>query len=175
MSETRLFSNWFTLGFACLLLVPAALTVWTPLEPFPAVMLPGGGPALRVDKGEATFTALRLAARDGAGKFQRLVVNEFIEPIPDYYIHSMLRDGFGLSKRLRPLRVHVGPVAFRVPRRERSKQERESLVDWLKARLRQSGFADDSFVVYRDTLTIDMVSGNELNRRTRRVGTIRIR
>jgi len=167
MSEGRLFSKTFTLGLACFLLVPAGLSALTELEPFPAVMLPGGGDPLRVRGGVATFTDLSLSGKDQHGKLRRLVVNEFIDPIPEQYVHAMLSDGFGLSDP-RPVPVKLGGFQFRVPRRTRSKQAHEDLVAWLRARLHEFGLADNVLVVRRDTLKVDMASGKEVSRKTRR-------
>jgi len=173
MSQGSLFSTRFTLGLAAYLIGAACLAFFTPFEPFPAVFLPGGGDPVPVQNGVARFSSMGLWGRAPGGKKKRIVVSEFLAPIPDYYVFGIARNEFGVA-RPKPLQFKWGPLAFSVPYPAHSREARREVVAWLKQRLREAGLADDRLFVRREEIEIEMASDRELSRRTKREKTVRL-
>jgi len=164
VSQGSLFSTRFTLALAIYLLGGAALAFFTPFEPFPAVMLPGGGEPVPIKDGVARFESVGLWGRTPEGEKKRIVVSDFLAPIPDYYVFGVARTGFGYTNP-KPRKVELGPFVFRVSQPERSREMRREVVVWLQHRLHEAGLAEDSLMVRKDEIEIDMASDRELARK----------
>lgn len=127
---------------------------------------------MRVKNGVVRFTSTGLWGR-ALGERKRLVVSDLLGPIPDPYVNSIARNGFGATQ-LKPLRVKFGPFDFKVSRPERSQEARNEVVAWLKRRLREAGFADDRFFIRRDEIELEIQSDREIGRRKQYEQTVRL-
>lgn len=173
MGHGALFSTRFTLGLAAYLIGAACLAFFTRFEPFPSVFLPGGGDPVPVQNGVARFPSFGLWGRAPGGKKKRIVVSEFLAPIPDYYVFGIAHYEFGVAQP-KPLQVKWGPLAFNVSQPAHSREARREVVAWLKHRLREAGLADDRLFVRREEVEIEMASDHELARKTTREKTVRL-
>jgi len=172
MSQGALFSTRFTFGLAAFLLSAAAFALLTPLELCPSVILPGGGAPLHVKDGVVVFNSTSLWGR-AHGEMKRVAASEILSPIPDPYLNSIARNGFGMTQ-LKPVNVKLGPIKFRVSRPERTEESRKEVVAWLKQRLRDAGLADDRFFLRREEVELDTRTDRELSRRKKNEKTVRL-
>lgn len=167
-SDRPLFGLGTSLLVAAALACPFAFMTATTLEPFPAVIFPGGGAlAARLSDDEVTFYNTSLIAARDDGTEVVLDVATFLDPIPSSYLSGLLDTRFGQD------RSPTTPVTFRKPDitvefRRTVPDPADQLIgrEWLRGNLRSMGLDPDVLVSREEILTVDHSSGSLLRRET---------
>ena len=161
-STRPLFSTAFTLALALGLFLPLVVRTATSLEPYPAVLFPGGVPLLRIVDGQALVYSLTAYARGPNGEFIRLNEPRLIAPLPPHYWYAVVGNEFGQSitptKQLRIRKFRN----LRMRRRVASPEARRDALAWLAKQVEKRR-RRCSIVWRAQELMFDLRKGREIS------------
>jgi hypothetical protein len=81
------------------LFIPFGLSFISGLEPYPAVILPGGAGKIKIDGDDLRFSKLVLYGKDQeSDQWKSLDATAFLDPIPVVYLRSIIVNEFGLNR-----------------------------------------------------------------------------
>jgi hypothetical protein len=145
------------------LVVPFVISYVTPLEPYPAVLLPAWAGRIKVGEDQMDFdgTAIygRIAGRDA---WTRLVPREFLYPIPPEFFPPLAQRSFGLSP--------VEPVTYQTKfgmvittnTRKVGEEEVKNAKQWLRTRLNKIGYDPNVLRITQEIVTVRRSDGAEI-------------
>jgi hypothetical protein len=156
MLYTALLSAFLVVPFAICFLAPA-------LEPYPAVILPGGGGRIKTTEDQMDFGRISIYGRvAGRDAWTRLSPPKFLSPIPAEFFPPLVQRNFGLSP--------VGPIAIRtrvgvvitIDTRKVGEEEVKNAKQWFRARLNGSGCDDNVLRITQEVVTFRPSDGAEI-------------
>ncbi|HLS26214.1 MAG TPA: hypothetical protein VK063_10110 [Beutenbergiaceae bacterium] len=161
-------------GIAATVLIGAALVIPYGIyqafdsEPYPAMILPGGGYIeTYVYDDRAVFVARDLIGYDAGGNPIRLDHVTFLDPIPPSFLGGLVATGFGqdapASEHLHSGRLDWG---FDARLHTPSEADQREARAWLSRRLQSLGLDPDRLTVRYDEVEVDYDTGVELQRTT---------
>lgn len=162
--ERPLFSAKFTLVLAVLFVLPLCVRTLIGVEPWPAMLLPGGGSRIEVKDGYAKFRVLRVTVESDGAEAQRLDPVRLLEPIPVQYIKGMSKRNFGQDPSETRIRLLYFGNKWTVTRPPPTLEAARDARDWLAKRVREMGYSGDLLVFRWSMITVDLQTGEELDR-----------
>ncbi len=124
-------------------------------EPYPAILLPGGGSLTPVGAGVFQYREIEVFGADPerGGRFQPINKFAFLAPIDGSYFMSMAQYWFGLNPN-HPRFSHL------------SEKDRQETCRWFSSRLTAFGFAPSPMKIEMNLVTKDVHNG-EIRRKER--------
>jgi hypothetical protein len=167
----------YTAILLLVLVVPFAIAfLASPLEPYPAVILPSGAGTIKTseDQMDLTRTSIygKLASSDS---WTRLSPSQFLNPIPPEFFPALAQRYFGLRPvEPVPYRTRIGMVVKFNPRKVDEKEVPHAK-EWLRTRLKESGCEDSLLRISQEVVTIRRSDGVELGVRSEDDKTFELR
>ncbi len=162
--ERPIFSAKFTLILAVLFVLPLSVQTLIGVEPWPAMLLPGGGSRIEVKDGCAKFSVLRVTVESDGVEAQRLDPVRLLEPIPVQYINGLSKRNFGQERGETRFRLRYFGNEWTVARTPPTPEAARDARYWLAKRVREMGYSGDLLVFRWSMITVDLQSGDELDR-----------
>jgi hypothetical protein len=150
--------KWVYLAVAAFLFIPFILREISPLlEPYPAILLPGG--ASKVVMGDTVFTvrSTELLAVNSDGVAQRLEPGAFMRNVPLQYFRALTENNFGLA----PLPWRSRWTNWFGRERIWSDEDRARTVNWLFEGAAEAGHPDA--VALRVERVVTVIDGQDRN------------
>jgi hypothetical protein len=151
---------------ALALTIPLVLRTATTLEPYPALLFPGGVPVLSITDGKALVYYLVLSARTADGRVERLDERKLIEPMPAHYLSAIVDGRFGQDTNpTQSLKIRrVGTI--RIPRHVPTPEQRRAALTWIAGQVREQ--SPQAAALMWQTLIgrFDLRTGRELSHMT---------
>lgn len=161
-----LFGAVATAGIAVVLALPFATLTLADLEPYPAVIFPGGGEiAATLDGDVVTFYTETLIGVGLDGAETPIAAAELLDPIPPSHLTGIVGTEFGQD--LSPstsIHIRKTPLTFDVPRHVPSAEDRAAARRWLAERLSTLGLMTDSLRTRTERVRVDHATGDVLDR-----------
>ncbi|MFK8186486.1 MAG: hypothetical protein AB8B99_24170 [Phormidesmis sp.] len=136
------------------------------LEPYPAVIQPGGAHKVSVDDETLTFNETQLIAVAADGSQQLVDTEAFMGDIPHHFWSRLAGKNFGLGKanETRDLSVGVWTLSAEPVQPATSAEKKEAL-NWIQKRLKAQGMTEiDTLRVQRSKLFFDVKAGEKAKR-----------
>jgi hypothetical protein len=146
------------------LVVPFAIAfLASPLEPYPAVILPSGAGTIKTTEDQMDLTRTAIYGKaPGSDSWTRLSPAQFLSPIGAEFFSALAQRYFGLRPvEPVPYRTRVGVVIKLNPRKVDEK-EIPHAKEWLRTRLKESGCEDTLLRISQEVVTIRRSDGAEL-------------
>jgi len=154
----------YTAVLSTVLVVPFAIYALAPgLEPYPALILPGGARGINTagDQMELERTSIygRVAGSDA---WTRLSPPKFLSPIPTEFFPMLVERNFGLSP-VRPIAIRSRVSAvITIQSHKVGAEELKQAKQWLRARLQASGCDGNALRITHEVVTFRRLDGVEI-------------
>lgn len=152
--------------------IPFILKLKDPrLEIYPAVIFPSGDNIVKTSNSKVSFYQYELYAYNPV--LRKIDKDELLGNIPVQYFYPIYEGHFGLEKYSEEFKLYKPPISFRI-QNNYSSHSVEETKNWLKKRLRNSGYSDSVFMVkvFKSTFNLksqSLESKNEVNEKVFRL------
>jgi hypothetical protein len=154
----------YTVALLTVLVVPFAIAfLASPLEPYPAVLLPSGAGMIKTAGDQLELPRTSIYGKvPGKDSWTRLSPSLFLSPIPPEFLPPLTQRYFGLRPvEPVPYRTRLGLV-IKINPRKVDEKEIPRAKEWLRTRLKESGCEDSLLRVSQEVVTIRRSDGAEL-------------
>lgn len=143
------------------LFAPFYLTYIEHLEPYPAVIMPGGASVIDINKDELTFGETSVLVEHADGSQTRITPSTLLDPIPNQYFHAIINRQFGIAEP-NYHSVRLGVWELRAADRPRvSDSQRQEVSAWLRQQLNKAGIDDATALHFvQETVSVNTNTGD---------------
>jgi len=156
-----------TLGLACLLIPPFVLkTFHPPLEPYPAIILPGGSDTISIENSTVNFKKTTVLGKQNnqTQSWSKIDTEKLIEPIPVHYLQYMALTSFGFRSEPKKAGSIWKQKYDSFMSNKITAEEIVETKNWLKQKLTKLGYVADEFMVISEEITFDINTGKIVSR-----------
>ena len=151
-----------TLLLSCLLIPPFVLkTVYPPLEPYPAIILPAGSDTVNIENSRVSFvkTSVWAKPKDRLESWSQIDSEKFLAPIPVHYLKYIVLTSFGFESQ-QPKAGSIWKKKYdSILNGKITSAEIAATKNWFGNKLTKSGYLADEFKVISEEMTFDVNSG----------------
>lgn len=128
------------------------------------MLLPAGGSRIEVKDGYARFRILSVTVESDGVEAQRLDPVRLVEPIPVQYIKALSKRNFGQDRSETRFRLLYFGNKWTSARTPPTPEAARDAHEWLSERVREMGYSGDRLAFRWSMITVDMQTGEELDR-----------
>lgn len=114
------------------------------IELFPAIIMPSGSKKVNVESEYLRFDDLNLYGIDSLGNEKKLNHTDFLDPVPVWYLSSLVKRGFGVNPNIKPK-----PKMFK-SNAIHTEEDIEEGRQFLRMHLKEQDCSDSLLIVKRE-------------------------